>query len=70
MIPDVGRLQLQFAGAAAEALSPAWFEQVLASLSVTEQRLLPSWWLSSAILDAAARPRDGDAWGPLVEAVV
>lgn len=54
----------------AEALSPAWFDQALASLSVTEQRLLPSWWLSSAILDAAARPREGAAGGPLVEAVL
>ena len=53
----------------AEALSPAWFEQALAGLSITEQRLLPSWWLSSALIDAAARPRDGAATGPLAEAL-
>lgn len=32
-----------------------WFQDVLARLEVSEQRLLPSWWLSSGLL-AAAHP--------------
>jgi ABC-2 type transport system permease protein len=30
-----------------------WFEQVLSRLSIAEQKFLPSWWLSSGLLDAA-----------------
>lgn len=33
-------------------LTPAWFQQLLARLRLTEYRLLPSWWLSSALLEA------------------
>lgn len=33
-------------------LTPAWFQHVLARLRLTEYRLLPSWWLSSALLEA------------------
>jgi ABC-2 type transport system permease protein len=33
-------------------LTPAWFQNVLARLRLTEYRLLPSWWLSSALLEA------------------
>ncbi|HEX4149794.1 MAG TPA: hypothetical protein VHY20_12435, partial [Pirellulales bacterium] len=33
-------------------LTPAWFQQLLARLRVTEYRFLPSWWLSSALLEA------------------
>jgi len=36
-------------------LTPGWFQQVLGRLSFTEQRLLPSWWLSSGLLEAARR---------------
>ncbi|MFM1997872.1 MAG: hypothetical protein RLZZ111_2259 [Planctomycetota bacterium] len=50
--------------------SSAWFEGLLARLAVTEQRFLPSWWLSSGLIEAA---RSGiDAAGrmaALVEAV-
>ncbi|NBV46173.1 MAG: hypothetical protein EBR86_11200 [Planctomycetia bacterium] len=44
-----------------DALSAPWFEQVLARLEISQQRLLPSWWLSSGLLEAAAAhgPRKG-----------
>ena len=34
---------------------PRWFQELLGRLQFTEQRLLPSWWLSSGLLEAAAR---------------
>lgn len=34
-------------------LTPDWFEQMLGRLRYAEQRLLPSWWLSSGLLEAA-----------------
>ena len=30
-----------------------WFETVLSRLSITEQKFLPSWWLSSGLIEAA-----------------
>jgi len=53
----------------AEILSAAWVEQALARLSVTEHRLLPSWWLSTAVVDAASRARDGAVAAHLAEAL-
>lgn len=51
-----------------DLLTPAWFQEVLGRLSITEARLLPSWWLSSGLLEAA---RGGwtppAAWSALVE---
>jgi len=44
----------------ADPLSPAWFERTFARLSITEQKLLPSWWLSSGLIEAA---RAGGARG-------
>ncbi len=34
-------------------LTIAWFQDVLARLQFSEQRLLPSWWLSTGLLEAA-----------------
>jgi len=34
-------------------LTPTWFRDILDRLSFTEHRLLPSWWLSSGLLEAA-----------------
>jgi len=34
-------------------LTPAWFQQTLARLRFGERHLLPSWWLSSGLLEAA-----------------
>jgi len=38
-----------------QVLTPAWFEETLSRLAMTEQVFLPSWWLSSGLLDAALR---------------
>jgi len=43
-------------------ITPAWLEDKLARLKFSEQRLLPSWWLSSGLLEAAHRKTD-----PLVQ---
>ncbi len=53
----------------AETFSADWLEQALSRLAVTEHRLLPSWWLSTAIVDAASRARDGALAGHLSEAL-
>jgi len=34
-------------------LTPAWFQELLGRLKFSERRLLPSWWLSSGLLEAA-----------------
>jgi ABC-2 type transport system permease protein len=36
-----------------DLLTPGWFQDILARLQLTEQRLLPSWWLSSGLLETA-----------------
>ena len=41
-----------------DALSAAWFEQTFARLSVTEHKLLPSWWLSTGLIETARAGRD------------
>ena len=35
------------------AMTPSWFQDVVARLEFSEQRLFPSWWLSSGLLEAA-----------------
>ncbi len=42
-----------FGGPRADMFTPAWFQEVLARLKVSEGRLLPSWWLSTGLLEAA-----------------
>ena len=44
-------------GPESDLLTPTWFQEMLGRLQFTEQRLLPSWWLSSGLLEAAR-----DAW--------
>ena len=34
-------------------LTPLWFQEILARLQFSQHRLLPSWWLSSGLLEAA-----------------
>jgi ABC-2 type transport system permease protein len=36
-----------------DMMTMAWFQDVLARLQFSEQRLLPSWWLSTGLLEAA-----------------
>ena len=44
---------------AATSLPNAWFEQTFSRLAFSEQKLLPSWWLASGLLEAAAGSRGG-----------
>jgi len=37
----------------ADSMSAAWFEQTFSRLAITEQKLFPSWWLSSGLIEAA-----------------
>ncbi len=54
----------------ADALSAAWFERAFTRLSVMEQKLLPSWWLASGLLEAARTDQGGQIAGSsLAEAV-
>ena len=39
-------------GSEIDLLTPRWFQEMLARLKVSDQRLLPSWWLSSGLLEA------------------
>jgi len=53
----------------ADPLSPAWLERAFARLAITEQKLLPSWWLSTGLIEAASVGRgDGDSAAALAEA--
>ncbi len=55
--------------APADPLSPAWLERAFARLAITEQRLLPSWWLSTGLIEAGSVGRaDADAAAALAEA--
>ncbi len=38
-----------------DLLTPAWFQEVLGRLKISDHRLLPSWWLTTAVLDVAKR---------------
>ena len=42
-----------------DALSAGWFARTLAGLSFTEQKVFPSWWLCSGLLEAARRDGTG-----------
>lgn len=37
-----------------DLLTPDWFQEILGRLQISDQRLLPSWWLSSGLLQAAS----------------
>ncbi len=52
-----------------ELLTPEWFEETMIRLSVAENRLFPSWWLCSGLLEAARRETgrlDYQAWAQAV----
>src|SRR5262249_13997679 len=36
-----------FSGAESNLMTPEWFQEMFSRLRFTEQRLLPSWWLST-----------------------
>lgn len=39
-----------------DLLTPIWFQELSQRLRFTENRMLPSWWLSTGLLEAARRP--------------
>jgi len=43
------------AGAESNLLTPEWFRTMLDRMELTERQFLPSWWLSSGLLEAARR---------------
>ncbi len=54
----------------ADTMSAAWLERTFARLAVTEQKLLPSWWLSTGLIEAASAGRAGQhAAASVAEAV-
>ena len=59
LLAMIGLAWMALATPRADTMSAAWFEQVFSRLSITEQRMLPSWWLSSGLIEAAARAKDG-----------
>ena len=44
------------AGGQTDLLTPRWFQELSERLRFTEIRLLPSWWLSTGLLEAIRRP--------------
>jgi ABC-2 type transport system permease protein len=46
----------------ADTMSAAWFEQTFARLAITEQKLLPSWWLSSGLIEGGRRDSQAATW--------
>ncbi len=53
----------------ADRLTTTWFEQAFSRLAVTEQRFLPSWWLTSGLMEAGRRTSDAqEQWASLAEA--
>jgi ABC-2 type transport system permease protein len=53
----------------ADRLTTSWFEQAFSRLAVTEQRFLPSWWLTSGLMEASRSSSDPQQqWAALAEA--
>jgi ABC-2 type transport system permease protein len=49
-----------------DLLTPIWFQEMLGRLQFSEHRLLPSWWLSSGLLEAARRDPNRYSWSESV----
>jgi ABC-2 type transport system permease protein len=47
-------------GAESDLLTPGWFQEMLDRIRFSEARLLPSWWLSSGLLEAAKAGWDAE----------
>ncbi|MGE0757482.1 MAG: hypothetical protein AB7O38_10695, partial [Pirellulaceae bacterium] len=50
-----------------DIMSFSWFQDVLARLQFSERRLLPSWWLSSGLLEATHAASDESGTSPMSE---
>jgi ABC-2 type transport system permease protein len=51
-------------------LTPLWFQELLSRLQFSEHRLLPSWWLSSGLLEAANGASRGFDYQPWSESLM
>jgi ABC-2 type transport system permease protein len=53
-----------------DMMSFSWFQDVLARLQFSEQRLLPSWWLSSGLLEATHAENVPEGTPPWLESLM
>jgi ABC-2 type transport system permease protein len=53
-----------------DLMSFSWFQDVLSRLQFSEQRLLPSWWLSSGLLEATEAGEGTTGLAPLLESLL
>jgi len=53
LVVVTGLLVWSLSRATESILTPLWFQELLSRLEFSEHRLLPSWWLSSGLLEAA-----------------
>jgi ABC-2 type transport system permease protein len=54
----------------ADGASTAWFKETFARLAITEQKISPSWWLSSGLIEAArAGATRQESWIAFTEAM-
>jgi len=56
-------------GGQGETLSAEWFNETIDRLKVSRVRLLPSWWLSTGLLEAARTSRQGPSDRPFSESI-
>ena len=49
--------------------SSAWLEETFSRLSVTEQKLFPSWWLSSGLIESARKGTPAESFASLLDAL-
>jgi ABC-2 type transport system permease protein len=50
-----------FSGTKSDLMTPRWFQELSERLRFAENRWLPSWWLSTGLLEASHRPQPGVA---------
>jgi ABC-2 type transport system permease protein len=51
-------------------LTPGWFQEMLGRLEFSEHRMLPSWWLSSGLLEAARNDDSATGRAPWSESLL
>lgn len=57
-------------GPESDILTANWFNDTITRLQFSEQRLLPSWWLSNGLLEASRQAEPGSAELPWVQSVM
>ena len=62
---------VSMSGMESELLTPRWFQEISSRLRIAEARLLPSWWLSSGLLEASRHGRAANlSYQPWAEGVL